>query len=208
MMRRHSLATGGFDFRHDGVGDTGVLTTSIHAAAQVVDYYRRAPVRQLQGVQPAQAPAASGDDRDLLLEVDHGGIPSSTRPDNGGRVRNENLVMQDLAELPGHRGHRSQRTAPSQLCMRSNQIFVPFRKPRQDCSGRWRERVRTLLTPAAQRKRTPNVAMPKIFLPLDFAATITTPERVSRSNDLTLPVNSISQPSLADTIAGADRRTA
>ena len=69
-------------------------------------------------------------------------------------------------------------------------------------------RVRTRLTTASQRKRTTNVAMPKIFLPLDFAATITTPERVSGSNDLILPVNSISQPSLADTIAGADSRTA
>src|ERR1700734_2948414 len=81
----------------------------------------------------------------------------------------------------------------------------------QGCARLFRrshERVRTVQTGAAQRKRTPNVAMPQIFLPLDFAATITTPERGSGSNDLTLPVNSISQPSLADTIAGADSRTA
>jgi hypothetical protein len=74
-MRSHSLAAGIFDFLHDGVGDTGVFTVSVHAAAQVVDYHQRAPLRQLQGVQAAQAPAASGDDRGLLLEVDHGGNP-------------------------------------------------------------------------------------------------------------------------------------
>src|ERR1700722_18889794 len=61
--------------------------------------------------------------------------PSSTRPDNGGRVRNENLVMRDLAELPGHRRHRPQRAVPSKTYMRSNQMFVPFRKPPQGCSG-------------------------------------------------------------------------
>ena len=56
--------------------------------------------------------------------------------------------------------------------------------------------------------RTFIVAMPKIFLPPDFAVTITTPERVSGSSDLILPPNSMSQPSFADTIAGADSRTA
>ena len=59
-----------------------------------------------------------------------------------------------------------------------------------------------------QRKRTVNVARPKIFRPLDFAATMTTPVRVSGSKDLTRPLNSMSAPSLADTIAGADSRTA
>jgi cytochrome P450 len=68
-------------------------------------------------------------------------------------------------------------------------------------------RVRTCPV-SGQLKRTHNVAMPKIFLPADFAVTMTTPERVSGSKDLTLPPNSISQPSLADTIAGADKRTA
>ena len=45
MMRSHSVAAAIFDFLHDGVGDTGVCTVSVHAAAQVVDYDRRAPLR-------------------------------------------------------------------------------------------------------------------------------------------------------------------
>ena len=67
---------------------------------------------------------------------------------------------------------------------------------------------RQLSAAAAQRKRTSNVARPKIFRPADFAATITTPERVAGSNDLIRPLNSMSAPSVADTIAGADSRTA
>lgn len=60
----------------------------------------------------------------------------------------------------------------------------------------------------AQLKRTFIVARPKIFRPSDFAATMTTPLRVVGSNDLIRPLNSMSAPSLADTIAGADSRTA
>src|ERR1700689_523667 len=75
MIRSHSRAAGVFDFLHDGVSDTGVFAVSVHAAAQVVDDDQRAPLRQLQAVQAAQAPAASGDDRGLLLEVDHRGNP-------------------------------------------------------------------------------------------------------------------------------------
>ena len=60
----------------------------------------------------------------------------------------------------------------------------------------------------AQRKRTSNVARPKILRPSDFAATTTTPVRVAGSSDLIRPLNSMSAPSVADTIAGADSRTA
>lgn len=60
----------------------------------------------------------------------------------------------------------------------------------------------------AQRKRTFIVARPKIFLPCDFAATAMTPERAAGSSDLMSPLNSMSAPSLAGTIAGADSRTA
>lgn len=59
-----------------------------------------------------------------------------------------------------------------------------------------------------QRKRTFTVAKPKIFRPSDFAAMMTTPLRVAGSSDLIRPLNSISQPSAADTIAGADSLTA
>ena len=68
--------------------------------------------------------------------------------------------------------------------------------------------ARYWMGPQGQRKRTFNVARPKIFRPLDFAPTRMTPVRVSGSNDLTRPLNSMSAPSLADTIAGADSRTA
>src|SRR5215212_8441984 len=67
--------------------------------------------------------------------------------------------------------------------------------------------VRIVLTPSAQRKRTSTVAKPKIFRPADFAATSTTPVRVVGSSDLTRPLNSMSAPSAADTIAGEDSRT-
>ena len=60
----------------------------------------------------------------------------------------------------------------------------------------------------SQRKRTFKLARPKIFRPPDFAATMTAPERVAGSSDLTRPLNSMSAPSVADTIAGADSRTA
>ena len=53
-----------------------------------------------------------------------------------------------------------------------------------------------------------NVARPKIFRPSDFAATMTTPVRVSGSSDLIRPLYSMSAPSAADTIAGWDSRTA
>src|ERR1700761_522241 len=59
-----------------------------------------------------------------------------------------------------------------------------------------------------QRKRTFNVARPKIFRPPDFAPTMTTPLRVAGSNDLIFPLNSMSAPSAADTIAGAESRIA
>jgi hypothetical protein len=59
-----------------------------------------------------------------------------------------------------------------------------------------------------QRKRTFNVARPKIFRPPHFAATMTTPVRVAGSIDLIRPLYSMSAPSVADTIAGADSRTA
>lgn len=62
--------------------------------------------------------------------------------------------------------------------------------------------------PSVQRKRTSSVASPKILRPSDFAATSTTPVRVSGSSDLTLPLNSMSAPSAADTTDGADSRTA
>ncbi len=52
-----------------------------------------------------------------------------------------------------------------------------------------------------------SVARPKIFLPADFAVTMTTPVRVSGSSDLIRPPNSMSAPSADDTIAGADSRT-
>src|SRR5882757_3676003 len=61
---------------------------------------------------------------------------------------------------------------------------------------------------SSQRKQTFNVARPKIFRSPDFAATITTPLRVAGSSDLIRPLNSMSAPSAADTIAGADSRTA
>jgi hypothetical protein len=61
---------------------------------------------------------------------------------------------------------------------------------------------------AGQRKRTSNVARPKIFRPPDFAATMTTPVRVAGSSDLIRPLYSMSAPSVADTIAGWDSRTA
>jgi hypothetical protein len=64
------------------------------------------------------------------------------------------------------------------------------------------------LMPPGQRKRTFNVARPKIFRPPDFAATMTTPVRVAGSSDLIRPLNSMSVPSVADTIAGWDSRTA
>ena len=56
--------------------------------------------------------------------------------------------------------------------------------------------------PPAQRKRTFNVARPKILRPSDFAPTRTTPVRVAGSSDLIRPLNSMSAPSSADTIAG------
>lgn len=59
-----------------------------------------------------------------------------------------------------------------------------------------------------QRKRTFNVARPKIFRPPDFAATMTTPVRVAGSSDLMRPLYSMSAPLVADTIAGWDSRTA
>src|SRR6476620_5231766 len=62
--------------------------------------------------------------------------------------------------------------------------------------------------PPGQRKRTFNVARPKIFRPADFAPTTTTPVRVSGSSDLIRPLNSMSAPSVADTIAGEDSRIA
>ena len=61
---------------------------------------------------------------------------------------------------------------------------------------------------SGQRKRTFIVANPKIFLPSDFAPTMTTPVRVAGSKLLIRPLNSMSAPSVADTIAGADSRTA
>src|SRR5436309_9735138 len=67
-----------------------------------------------------------------------------------------------------------------------------------------RDRVRAL----DQRKRTFNVARPKILRPSDLAPTMTTPVRVAASSDLIRPLNSMSQPSFDDTIAGADNRTA
>jgi hypothetical protein len=62
--------------------------------------------------------------------------------------------------------------------------------------------------PPGQRKRMFNVARPKIFRPPDFAATMTTPVRVAGSSDLIRPLYSMSAPSVADTIAGWDSRTA
>ena len=53
-----------------------------------------------------------------------------------------------------------------------------------------------------------SVASPKILRPSDFAPTMTTPLRVSGSSDLIRPLNSMSQPSVAETIAGCDNRTA
>lgn len=44
------------------------------------------------------------------------------------------------------------------------------------------------------RKRTFNVARPKIFRPPDFAATMTTPVRVAGSSDLIRPLYSMSAP--------------
>ncbi len=68
--------------------------------------------------------------------------------------------------------------------------------------------LRKLTAPSRQRKRTFSDAKPKIFRPPDFAPTRTTPVRVAGSSDLILPLNSISQPSLAETIAGAESLTA
>src|SRR6185436_2694461 len=68
--------------------------------------------------------------------------------------------------------------------------------------------VGTLHELPSQRKRMFSVARPKIFRPSDFAATMTTPERVAGSSDLIRPLNSMSAPSVADTIAGWDSRTA
>ena len=83
---------------------------------------------------------------------------------------------------------------------------------RRESGDGFRRRSRRAGRPVAgasgQRKRTSNVARPKIFLPSDFAPTMTTPVRVSGSSDLIRPLNSMSAPSVADTIAGADSRTA
>jgi hypothetical protein len=68
-------------------------------------------------------------------------------------------------------------------------------------------RLRAAPKVAPQRNRTSNVAIPKIFLPADFAETMTTPLRVAGSRDLIRPLNSMSVPSAAETIAGADNRT-
>lgn len=73
-------------------------------------------------------------------------------------------------------------------------------RPSRCASGR--------LARPVQRKRTSNVARPKILRPSDFAPTTTTPVRVSGFNDLTRPLNSMSVPAAADTTAGADNRTA
>jgi hypothetical protein len=66
----------------------------------------------------------------------------------------------------------------------------------------------TCNAPSAQRKRTSNVARPKILRPPDFAPMTTTPVRVAGFSDLIRPLNSMSAPAAADTTAGADSRTA
>ena len=43
----------------------------MHGAAEVVDHHRRAATRQVEGVEPAEPAAGSGDDRDLAGVVDH-----------------------------------------------------------------------------------------------------------------------------------------
>jgi hypothetical protein len=43
--------------------------------------------------------------------------------------------MDDVAEPPGGLGHRIQRAVPSGPRKGSHQIFVPFRKSAQGCSG-------------------------------------------------------------------------
>ena len=53
---------------------------------------------------------------------------------------------------------------------------------------------------SGQRKRTFNVARPKILRPSDFAPTMTTPVRVSGSSDLIRPLNSMSAPPAAGTM--------
>src|SRR6266446_4673832 len=43
----------------------------MHGAAEVVHHHRRAPPRQVDGVQPAQPTPGTGHDRDLSCIVDH-----------------------------------------------------------------------------------------------------------------------------------------
>lgn len=87
--------------------------------------------------------------------------------------------------------------------IRARRIALLFSANRQTS---WQRNVTG--SASLQRKRMFNVARPKIFRPLDLAATRMTPERVSGSKDLIRPVNSMSAPSAADTIAGWDSRTA
>ncbi|AAK47607.1 hypothetical protein K60_033000 [Mycobacterium tuberculosis variant bovis BCG str. Korea 1168P] len=51
--------------------------------------------------------------------------------------------------------------------------------------------------PPGQRKRTFNVAWPKVFRPPVIAATVTTPVGVAGSSDLIRPLYSMSAPSVA-----------
>src|SRR6476469_3307193 len=62
VVRRHGGSARSTDLADDLVGDARVGALAMHGPAEVVDYDGRTPTRQLEGVQPAESAARSGDD--------------------------------------------------------------------------------------------------------------------------------------------------
>src|SRR5579875_2107014 len=71
VMRCHRGATGALDLVDDLVGDPGIRTVTVHAAAQIVYHYCGTAPREFDCVEAAKASPPAGDDNNLAGEVDH-----------------------------------------------------------------------------------------------------------------------------------------
>ena len=65
------------------IGNARIRAVATHGAPEVVNHHRRAPPRQVEGIQPAQPTAGPSHDRDLALEVDHGALLADSAPSVG-----------------------------------------------------------------------------------------------------------------------------
>ncbi len=85
IMRRDRPSARFPDLVDHLIGNARVRAVAAHGAPEVVHHHRRAPPRQVEGVQPAQPTAGAGHDRDLAFEVDHGALLADSVPSGGSR---------------------------------------------------------------------------------------------------------------------------